>query len=157
MAIRHVLIPASVDAVWSVLCDGDKYQQWVVGPTATEQVDDHWPQPGAAVRYRVGPGQGLLKGRTVVRICVPRERLELEARAGRLGSARIAIRLLPWGEECIVIIDEHPLRGIGAHMHNVVLDAFLHARHRRMLVNLRNLVVKTVREGQHGPAAHKPP
>ena len=34
-------------------------------------------------------------------------RLELEARALPYASVRISIEILPWGDESVVIIDEH--------------------------------------------------
>ncbi|MET9293090.1 SRPBCC family protein [Streptomyces sp. NPDC003077] len=146
MAVRHVLIPAPPSAVWSVLCDGRKYQRWVVGPRTTEHMDDHWPEPGAAVRYRVGTPMWSFEGQTLVRACDPGERLELEAQAGCLGSARISIQLQPWGDGCLVVVDEHPLRGVGASAHNLALEAVLNLRNRRMLKKLTEVVMETHRE-----------
>jgi hypothetical protein len=52
-----------------------------------------------------------------VRLVEPCRLLELEAHAGRLGSARVSIELLDWGEgRTVVILDEHPLTGPGARV-----------------------------------------
>ncbi|MEU8352353.1 MULTISPECIES: SRPBCC family protein [unclassified Streptomyces] len=140
MAVRHVLIPRSPEAVWAVLCDGGKYEEWVIGTDETEEVDPSWPTPGASIRYTVRLGRWSLAGRTVVRICEPGKRLELEAKAGSLGTARIAVELLPWGEGCLVRVDEHPLTGPGARLHSAAVDVFIQIRHRRMLHRLSNVV-----------------
>ena len=143
MAVRHVLIPSPPEAVWAVLCDGDKYEEWVIGTRETEEVDPAWPAVGSSIRYTVRCGRWSLKGRTVVRACVEGERLELEAKAGALGTARIAIELRPWGEDCLVFVDEHPLTGPGAKLHGMVVETFLQARHRRMLSRLAQVVQKS--------------
>jgi len=53
-----------------------------------------------------------------VRLMDPQRRLELEANAGRLGSARVSIVLLPWGDDStVIIVDEHPLTGSGCSSH----------------------------------------
>ncbi len=65
--------------------------------------------------------------------------LEIEAKAGRLGTGRISVELRPWGEQCLVIVDEHPLRGPGGLMHNVGVEALIQIRHRAMLARLAHL------------------
>jgi hypothetical protein len=80
-----------------------------------------------------------LDNETIVRHCEEGTRLELEAQAGPLGTARIAIELRPWGEHCLVIVDEHPLRGAGGRLHNVGFEALIQLRHRAMLARLARL------------------
>lgn len=53
--------------------------------------------------------------------------------------ARIAVELRPWGEQCLVIVDEHPLRGPGGLVHNVGVEALIQVRHRAMLARLAKL------------------
>ncbi|MFE0804524.1 SRPBCC family protein [Streptomyces sp. NPDC058812] len=139
MAIRHRLIQASPAAVWDVLADGDRYVEWVVGPSAVTPKAGQWPQVGATIAYEVRLGPARLNNESVVRHCVEGSVLELEAKAGRLGTARIAIELRPWGEQCLVIVDEHPLRGPGGLLHNVGVEALIQVRHRAMLARLANL------------------
>lgn len=139
MAIRHRLIKVSPEAVWAVLADGSRYGEWVVGTSASEPVRGQWPQVDSAIGYEVRVGPLRLTNETVVRHCVEGSELELEAKAGALGTARIFIKLRPWGSYCLVIADEHPLQGMGGVLHNVGVEALIQLRHRAMLARLARL------------------
>ncbi|MFD0312995.1 SRPBCC family protein [Streptomyces flavalbus] len=139
MAVRHRLIQATPEAVWAVLADGGRYVEWVVGPSNVTPEAGHWPEVGATIVYQVRLGPVRLRNESVVRRCEPGSVLEIEAKAGRLGTARIAIELRPWGEQCLVIVDEHPLRGPGGLLHNVGVEALIQVRHRAMLDRLAKL------------------
>ncbi|GGW48074.1 SRPBCC family protein [Streptomyces caelestis] len=139
MAVRHHLIRVRPRDVWAVLADGNRYAEWVVGTSESHPVRGQWPRVDAALRYQVRLGPVRLDNETVVRYCEEGTRLELEANAGALGTARIAIELRSWGEHCLVIVDEHPLRGAGGRMHNVGFEALIQLRHRAMLARLARL------------------
>ncbi|MGC3003450.1 SRPBCC family protein [Streptomyces sp. G35A] len=150
MAVRHHLIRTSPQAVWAVLADGTRYGEWVVGTSESEPVRGQWPQLGAAIRYEVRFGPLRLSDETVVRRCEPVRALELEAKAGPFGTARIAIELRPWGDDCLVIVDEHPLRGAGGTVHNVGVEALIQIRHRAMLGRLAKLCETEAAEQERG-------
>lgn len=139
MAIRHRLIKVSPEAVWEVLSDGRRYAQWVVGTAESHPVRGQWPRRDAAIEYEIRLGPLSLRNETVVRYCEERRHLELEAHAGLLGTARISVELRPWGEHCLVIVDEHPLRGTGGMLHNAGFEALIQLRHRTMLARLARL------------------
>ncbi|MFD4576130.1 SRPBCC family protein [Streptomyces sp. NPDC058417] len=136
MAVRHRLIRTSPETVWAVLADGNRYADWVVGTAESYPVSGRWPEVGATIGYEIRLGPVRLTNQTVVRRCVRGETLELEARAGALGTARIALDLRTWGEHCLVVVDEHPLRGAGGTLHNVGVEALIQLRHRAMLARL---------------------
>ncbi|WP_031081264.1 SRPBCC family protein [Streptomyces sp. NRRL WC-3549] len=136
MAVRHKLIRKSPAAVWAVLSDGDSYDRWVVGPSDSEPADGRWPEVGSTLVYTVRIGPCELHNKTVVRRCEPPRILELEVDSGHLGTARVAFEIRPWGENTLLLVDEHPLRGAGAALHNVAVDAVLQLRHRAMLNRL---------------------
>jgi uncharacterized protein YndB with AHSA1/START domain len=141
MAVWHQLIERSPGQVWAVLADPGQYSRWVVGVADSQPGRGAWPEMGAELGYRVvfGPWSG--NGRTTVRRCEPPAILELEADSGRLGTARIAFDVRPWGEQdSLVIVDEHPLRGPAGALHNVALDLMIQLRHRSMLGRLAALV-----------------
>ncbi|WP_037055570.1 SRPBCC family protein [Pseudonocardia asaccharolytica] len=141
MAVLNVLIDRDPQQVWDVLSDGSAYADWVVGTRHIEDVDPHWPELGSQIRYALGFGRWTIEDVTTVRLVEPGRRLELEAYAGRLGSARISIALLPWGEErTLVIVDEHPLTGPGALWHTLLVDVLLRFRNQRMVRSLARLV-----------------
>jgi uncharacterized protein YndB with AHSA1/START domain len=141
MAVLNMLIDHNPEQVWQVLSDGWAYAEWVTGTRNIRDVDDRWPEPGARIHYTAGAGPWTFDDVTTVRLAEPCRRLELEAHAGRLGSARVSIELLYWGEgRTVVILDEHPLTGPGARWHSVPLDAALRLRNRRMMRSLARVV-----------------
>ncbi|MFG3281302.1 SRPBCC family protein [Streptomyces sp. NPDC048111] len=153
MAIRHRLIKASPDTVWAVLADGNKYADWVVGTSSSRPVRGAWPRVGAAIEYEIRLGPVRLTNETVVRRCQGGTALELEAKAGILGTARIAVEVRTWGDHALVIVDEHPLQGAGGTLHNAGIEALIQLRHRPMLARLARLC-----EDQEGrPAQAAPP
>jgi hypothetical protein len=140
MAMVNVLIRRRPDQVWAVLADGSAYDQWVVGTRMIRSVDDGWPALGTAIHYSAGIGPLTLRGTTTVRRLDKQRELGLEADAGLLGSVRIAIELSPWGEDTLVVVDEHPLRGPAYWLHNPVADSVLLLRGGPMMRNLARLV-----------------
>ncbi len=154
MAVRHRLITASPQTVWAVLADGDRYAEWVVGTSDSTPLRGRWPEKGAAITYEVRLGPARLTNETVVRRCEEGTALELEAHAGWLGTARIAIELRPWGEHCLVIVDEHPLRGVGGTLHTVGTEALIQLRHRAMLPRLAKVCEGDAERREHGAESH---
>ncbi|MGW7458032.1 SRPBCC family protein [Streptomyces sp. NPDC054797] len=140
MAVRHQLIRRPPRSVWAVLADPALYGEWVVGPSESAPLDHSWPAPGSRLRYTVRLGPWSLQGTTTVRHQEPGRELELEAAFKALGTARIFLQLRPWGEETLVVCDEHPLRGLGGTLHNPLSEAAIQLRHRGMLARLARLV-----------------
>ncbi|MFJ4675450.1 MULTISPECIES: SRPBCC family protein [unclassified Kitasatospora] len=136
MAQRQRLIDSPPAQVWDLLADAHSYAQWVVGTQDILGADDRWPEVGAELRFRVGIGPVTLEDTCVVRICESGRRLELEAKAAPFGTARIAFTLIPWGRHTLLLLDEHPLRGLGARLENPLTELALHLRNRRLLGNL---------------------
>ena len=140
MAVRHRLIERSAGDVWAVLADGSRYGDWVVGTSETQPREGAWPEVGSSITYTVRLGRWSASGSTIVRRCEEPGVLELEADSGWLGTARIAVEIRPWGENALVVVDEHPLRGPGGLLHNTAVDALIQLRHRCMLARLADVV-----------------
>ncbi|MFD3731933.1 SRPBCC family protein [Streptomyces sp. NPDC058632] len=136
MAVRHRLIRTTPQTVWEALADGRRHADWVVGTSSSEPVRGQWPQLGSAIRYETRTGPLRLAGETVVRRCERGEALELEAWEGPLGTARIAVRLRPWGNECLVTVDRHPLRGADGGLRRAAAKALIQIRYGAMLARL---------------------
>jgi uncharacterized protein YndB with AHSA1/START domain len=157
MAVLNVLVDRAPGQVWDVLADGQAYARWVVGTRRIQGVDPHWPEEGCQIRFLVGAGPFTLEDITTVRLVEPGHRLELEAHAGPLGTARISISLMPWGEDrTVVVLDEHPLTGPGARWHTVVVDTLLRVRNRRMVGKLAGLVHQRHRESSGSRDGRQP-
>jgi carbon monoxide dehydrogenase subunit G len=140
MATVNVLVRRPPEQVWKVLADGSAYAEWVVGTRQIRSVDEGWPAVGTSIHYTVGLGPLELRGRTTVRVVEEHRRLGLEADAGLLGTARIVIDLVAWGEETVIELDESPLRGPAYQLHTMVSDALLLMRGRPMVAKLARLV-----------------
>lgn len=140
VATVNVLVGRSPERVWAVLADGFAYAEWVVGTREIRAVDDGWPAVGTSIHYVLGLGPLEFQGSTTVRMVDEGRRLGLEADASPFGSARIMLELLPWGDDTVVLLDEHPLRGPGYRLHNTVFDALLLLRGRPMIHKLARLV-----------------
>jgi uncharacterized protein YndB with AHSA1/START domain len=141
MAVLNVLVDRAADEVWDVLSDGSSYAEWVMGTKYIRDVDPGWPNLGAKIHFSFGVGPWTLNDVTTVRLVEHGQHLELEAHAGWLGSARVSIRLLPWGtERTVVILDEHPLTGAGARWHSLPMEGLLRVRNERMLRSLAEVV-----------------
>ncbi|WP_030840307.1 SRPBCC family protein [Streptomyces sp. NRRL F-4474] len=149
MAVRHRLIHAAPDEVWAVLADASRYADWVVGTSRSRPAHGLWPAVGSSLEYTVRLGPWSASGTTVVRRVEAPAELELEVNSGPLGTARVAIEVRSWGEEALVIVDEHPLRGLGGALHNAALDALLQLRHREMLATLAKVVEEAAGAGEH--------
>jgi carbon monoxide dehydrogenase subunit G len=140
MAVRNALVEAPPSEVWAVLTDGYSYDQWVVGTQSVRAVDPGWPHEGTSLHYTVGFGPLRFEDRTIVRLVQPGKCLELEAQARPFGSVRISIRVLPWGDDSVVIMDEHPLRGPSWALENPVVELALALRNRSTLRRLVSVV-----------------
>lgn len=147
MAMRQALVDSPPEAVWGVLADGNSYAEWVVGTGSIRAVDETWPEVGASIHFTAGRPPLGLQDRTTVRLVEPGRRLELEVHAPPLGTARVALELVAWGDQTVVVLDEHPLTGLGAHLHNALFDLVLHQRNRRMLHNLAAVVARRAGPG----------
>ncbi|CAM5290875.1 hypothetical protein GCM10010261_38370 [Streptomyces pilosus] len=142
VARNRRLILSSPPEVWALLSDGHRYQEWVTGTRRILTADPHWPAVGARLRVRVGLGPLTVDDTCVVRICEPGRRLELEAKADPFGAARIAMKLVPWGEHTLFLLDWHPLRGPGTRMHGLPVDYAVSVRNGMMLTKLARIAVR---------------
>ncbi|MEU2135105.1 SRPBCC family protein [Streptomyces sp. NPDC018352] len=107
-----------------VLEDESRYVDWVLGTLDSAPGKRIWPEVGLLITYTVRVGPKEFHGRATVRRLDTPYALELESHGGLLGTARIAFDIRPWGDKTLVILDEHPLHGLGGSLHNAVIDAF---------------------------------
>src|SRR3954452_23699128 len=128
------------DAASGVLVDGYTYASWVVGTSAIRDVDAQWPAAGSQLHYRVGRGPLRHDGHTEVLSVDEGKRLELEAHAWPLGTARIELTVedVPDGG-CRVVMVEHPAQGSAAALHNPIGDGLLKLRNLEALRRLKKL------------------
>jgi hypothetical protein len=130
---------ATPSQIWAVLSDGSRYAEWVHGTREIRDVDDGWPDEGTSIHFTVGYGPLRLRDRTTSRLCVPEERLELEAHAWPVGTARIGLFIGRSRDGSIITMDEHPLRGPAGWLHNPLSAMGFQLRVTLMLDDLARL------------------
>ena len=144
MSITSAHVDAPPERVFDLLDDASTYEFWVVGCVDIRAVDDGWPAPGAAFHHSIGIGPLTVDDSTTV---VTRDRprsLELRARARPAGIARVSFTLEPQGSGTTVTIDEAPIEGLPALLHNPLQDHLIHRRNVETLRRLRWLAERGV-------------
>lgn len=156
MAVVSTRIPHPPEQVFAVLRDGYSYADWVVGATAILSVGKRWPEVGWLIHYRIGLGPFDVLDHTMVYAVEENRLLELRARMRPMGTARILFTLepVPGGngaaatnatEVTDVTVNEHPASGLGALLHNRLLDALLVRRNTEMLRRFSAVVADRAR------------
>lgn len=144
MSTTTTYVDAPPERVFDILDDATTYEFWVVGCVDIRAVDPEWPAPGSAFHHSVGLGPLNVKDSTSV---VTRDRprsLELRARARPAGIARVHFELVAQGSGTQVTIEEAPIEGLPARLHNPVQDHLIHRRNQETLRRLRWLAERGV-------------
>lgn len=132
-------VRATRQQLWDAMADGWTYSQWVVGNSRTRAVDPHWPQPGSTIRHSIGVWPLVINDRTVVEKCTPGEELVLHAGLGRLGGARITLRLSDIADGCRIEMIEVPASGPIKAVPDRLALAAVYPRNRECLLRLTAL------------------
>jgi uncharacterized protein YndB with AHSA1/START domain len=139
MARTTTRIAATPDRVFAVLADAWTYERWVVGCKQIRTVDDGWPAPGATFHHSVGIGPLTVRDTTTVLESDPPRRIVLRARARPAGVARVEVELAEAGGGTEVVMQERPVSGPPALLHNPLQDRLIHRRNAESLRRLKQL------------------
>jgi uncharacterized protein YndB with AHSA1/START domain len=139
VATNDIFVRAAPARVFDVLADASRYAEWVVGAQDVLDADAAWPDDGAELTHRSGVGPAGLTDVTEVLESEPPRRLVLLAHLSRLGSLRVELVLTAEGEGTRVRMDEEPVSGPSATLHNPLGDLALNARNVLSLQRLRDL------------------
>jgi len=139
MASSEIFVRAAPDRVFAVLADASLYADWVMGAQEVLDADAAWPEEGSALAHRTGVGPAALTDTTEVLESEPPHRLVLLANLSRLGSVRVELTLHADGEGTRVHMDEVPVAGVSAALHNPLSDLALDMRNVLSLQRLRDL------------------
>ena len=153
MARREGHLHAPPERVFEVLRDGYSYVRWVIGTTKIRHVDANWPEVGSNLHYTAGWWPFRVQDRTVVTRYEPDRRLTLEALGKVSGSALIDIEVIAEGDGSRVVIDEHPVAGPAAKIHNPAVESMLRLRNVRMMRKLKDVVEEGSRQEEHASAS----
>jgi len=139
MARATIHVSASPERVFGILSDPFMYAQWVVGCKEIRRVDGDWPAPGATFHHSVGLGPVTVRDTTSVIETEPPHRLVLRARGRPSGVAHVELRLAARDGGAEVAIEELPVDGPSALLHNPVQDWLIRRRNREGLRRLKRL------------------
>src|SRR5690554_1936927 len=139
MARNVRALRCSPETVFRVLADGWLYPAWVVGATRMRDVDDAWPEPGSRLHHSVGVWPALINDSTSVVSWRPPHQAVLTARGWPLGEARVTIDVRPYGDGCLVRIQEEAVRGPARAVPRPIADAALELRNAETLRRLAYL------------------
>ncbi len=131
---RHVR--AAAHDVFTVLADGWRYSNWVVGTSHMRAVEAEWPAVGARLFHAAGAWPLATRDHTEVRSVEPDVRLELIAHGQRFGTAHIVLELEPEPDGCRVTLIENPIAGMGKWLDSPLTQALLHRRNEEALARL---------------------
>ncbi len=141
MAVNRGSVHAPVADVLGVLADASAYPRWVVGPREAIAVDPGWPDAGTGFQHETGRGPFKVRDRTeIVRFDRDRGEVVLEAHSGPLGVALVKITVDEQGERTVVTLEEDALSGPMRLLPKPVRDVAIHARNRRAMRRLREMV-----------------
>jgi NAD(P)-dependent dehydrogenase (short-subunit alcohol dehydrogenase family)/uncharacterized protein YndB with AHSA1/START domain len=144
MAANRVHIDASVEEVFAVLSDPERYPEWVVGAAGVRDHDEEFPAVGSRFHHQVGGWPLNLKDHTEVVEVDPPKRLVLKAKARPLGTALIELELREGAGGTELRMEETPgdrLTSLVAR--NPVFDTALRVRNAEALSRLKRVVEGT--------------
>ncbi len=127
------------ERIFEVLSDPRSYGDWVVGSKEIRFWDPDFPAQGSAFHHTFLIGLVPVKDHTtVVEVDAPRYLL-LRARARPTGIAHVALRLEPRNGKTQVTIEEWPVDGVAAKLHNRIQDKLIALRNVESLRRLKRL------------------
>jgi uncharacterized protein YndB with AHSA1/START domain len=139
MAAVSTFVQAPPEDVFAVLANGWLYSGWVVGTSHMRAVESDWPAAGSRLFHATGVWPATLNDETRVEEAQINRRLVMTARGRPIGEARIEITLEPELQGTRVSIDEAPVKGPGAWVHNPLTESLLHRRNVESLARLAAL------------------
>jgi hypothetical protein len=137
-----MVIPAEVDAVFSIVADPMTYPGWLSGAKRIRSVDPGWPAPGTSFHHVVGVGPLEIRDTTTSRAVDPPRTLTMEVRARPLGRGTVQFQLHDVSAgapaRTLVEIIETP-RSPGLRLVRPAVNCALSARNTRSLRRLRRM------------------
>lgn len=139
MAEDRTIVDTPSSAVFAVLADPRRYEQFVVGNSAIRSFDPHWPEEGSEFQHSLGVKPLVIQDSSTALATDRQTYLVMLTRMGFLGATITSFRLSsrPAGTE--VEIREEPVWGMVVWMWSKMVDQMLAWRNRRLLVRLRKL------------------
>lgn len=139
MAKNHVRSSLPPEKVFEHITNPWEYPKWLLGASTMRAVDDGWPAVGTNFHHRVGVGPIKVNDRSQVLEVEENRRLVLLVKARPLFQGKVTFTIEPDGDGSILTIEEVPAFP-GAELVKPVIDPPTHARNKKSLENLANLM-----------------
>jgi uncharacterized protein YndB with AHSA1/START domain len=153
MARNERIIKASPRDVFDVLSDPRGYAYWVVGSMEIRDADSSWPEKGSRLHHTVGVGRLRIKDHTTVEAVEDGRYLQLKAKTGPLGSARVKVSLEEAEGGTRVTMIEDPADKPTAFVFMPITHLLMRARNVRSLDRLAELAERRTPMPGDGPGA----
>lgn len=159
MTTTEIDIDAPPHVTHEVVADPTTYPQWLVGAKRIRTIEPDWPAEGASFHHAVGLGPLTIRDRTTVLAHPDEHTLELEARIGPLGAARVrfVVSGLDDDRRSHLAIEEEPKDGLVRFFWSTparpLVAASLWGRNAVSLQALRALVEERFAAGAIPPTA----
>ena len=142
MATNERFMPVPPEAVWDALADAGGYGYWVVGSKVIRDAEPDWPAPGSKFHHTIGVGPLKLSDHTVALEAERPRRFVLRAKGRPVGTATVALDLIPRDGGTLVRISENP-DGVFAPMAILPpLQLFTKGRNAESLMRLEELALR---------------
>jgi hypothetical protein len=143
MPVNSIVVEAPPEAVFEVLSHGERYAEWVLGPSRSWPIDARWPAPGSMLEHRSGIPPLALRDTTSVVSSDPPRRMLLEARVRPLLVATVELTIAPHAAGCLVRMEERLVGGIARGLPRWITEPLMRRRNDASLRRLRLLVLRS--------------
>lgn len=140
MAINQVRSSLPPAKVFEHLTNPWEYPKWLLGASTIRAVDDDFPAVGSNFHHRVGVGPLKVNDRSEVLEVEPDRKLVLLVKARPLFQGKVTFTIEPDGEGGSVLTFEEVPAFPGAELARPLLDPATHARNKKSLENLADLM-----------------
>jgi len=139
MAINHVRSSLSPAEVFEHITNPWEYPRWLLGASTMRDVDDAFPAVGSNFHHRVGVGPLKINDRSQVLEVEQDRKLVLLVKARPLFQGKVTFTIEPDGDGSVLTLEEVPAFP-GAELARPLVDPPTHARNRKSLENLADLM-----------------
>jgi uncharacterized protein YndB with AHSA1/START domain len=143
MPVNTIVVEAPPEAVFEVLAHGERYAEWVLGPSRSWPIDANWPAPGSMLEHRSGVPPLALHDTTSVVSSDPPRRMLLEARVRPLLVATVELAITPHPTGCQVRMEERLVGGVARGLPRWLTEPLMRRRNDASLQRLRLLVLRS--------------
>jgi len=140
MAINHVRSSLPPKKVFEHITNPWEYPKWLLGASTMRDVDDDFPAVGSNFHHRVGVGPLKINDRSQVLEVEQDRKLVLLVKARPVFQGKVTFTIEPQSDGGSLLTIEEVPAFPGAELARPIVDPPTHARNKKSLENLANLM-----------------